>query len=97
MDIASHAISVTQHTKKRLQLQQANFGTLLKDVRDALQSTHDERAAAAKVVAEQRAAAKQAATEREERRKQEKRAALQPKLALLLEHLQKLAAQPGAP
>lgn len=77
------------------------FGTLLEDVRDMLQSTHDDPSAAAKVAAkaasEKKAAAKQAAKEIREQEEREWRAAFEPKLTLLLEKLQKHAAQTGVP
>lgn len=102
MDIATHTIRVTKPKSGTvLQLQQADFGALLEDVRDMLQSTHDERAAAAKVAAkaaaDKKASAKQAAKEPREQEEKERRAAFEPKLALLLEKLHKHAAQTGVP
>lgn len=104
MDIATHTVCVLKAKNVHgtvLQLNQADFGTLLEDTRDMLQSTHDERAAAAKVAAkaasDKKAAAQKAVKERREQEEQERRAALEPKLALLLEKLQKHAAQTGVP
>lgn len=76
----------------------SGFSTLLKDVRNMLQCMHD-HAEAAKVAApamsDRRAAARQAAQERREQEGRTRRAAFEPKLALLLEKLQRHAAQTG--
>lgn len=101
LNVATHTFCMTApnsvHASCNSAAKASGFSTLLKDVRNMLHDHAEAAKGAAPAMSNRRAAARQAAQERREQEEQIRRAAFEPKLALLLEKLQKHATQTGTP